>query len=46
MTLAAKQWKRVSVHRVIFAFLIAERDTNVQRFLLEPGRISTADASR
>ena len=29
MTLATKHWSRVSVHKVVLAFLIAERATNV-----------------
>ena len=46
MALAMKKWTPVSVYRVIAAFLIAERETNVQQRFVDPGLISAAEVAR
>jgi hypothetical protein len=47
VTLATKHWSRVSVHKVVLAFLIAERATNVAQAQRDaPDLIASLDAPK
>lgn len=46
MSLADKEWTPVSVYRVIAAFLVSEREGNVQRYFVDAGLISAAEVAR
>lgn len=46
MSLADKQWNIISVYQVILAFLIAERQQNVQKLIIDRGFMSATEVDR
>jgi hypothetical protein len=46
MALAQKIWKRITVHKVVLEFLVAEREGNVAQRLVSTGIISSSELAK